>query len=394
MRYNQKLIVKSTNKYSKVISHAEIILKDYDLCENCLGRLFSRKIGVSSNKLLGRKIHHALKKKHSKCYICKNLLEHLDSYEEKILHKSSDFQFSSFQIGATLKPSLIDRDDIIRSKFKLRGIDSIKTDITKEISKKFVKKTKTIVEHFFPDLTITINFKSNSFEFHSKPVFIFGRYLKMARGFSQKQKACDNCNGIGCGSCQYHGLSGFDSVEGMISQFLYEKFGAKQVKIAWIGGEDKSSLVLGTGRPFFAKIINPIKRKTSIPKKVKLDKIVLQGLKMVNQMPKEPIKFKSVVEISVNTDNKINSTKLKLLKNLKKSPITVYERFDKHNEKNVYSIKYKKTSPQSFLINLKVDGGLPIKRFVDGNNISPTLSDLLDSQCRCKEFDFYEIDLK
>jgi len=116
MRYNQKLIVKSTNKYSKVISHAEIILKDYDLCENCLGRLFSRKIGVSSNKLLGRKIHHVLKKKHSKCYICKNLLEHLDSYEEKILHKSSDFQFLSFQIGATLKPSLIDRDDIIRRK--------------------------------------------------------------------------------------------------------------------------------------------------------------------------------------------------------------------------------------------------------------------------------------
>ncbi len=111
-------------------------------------------------------------------------------------------------------------------------------------------------------------------------------------------------------------------------------------------------------------------------------------------MPKEPIKFKSLVEISVNTDNKISPTKLKLLKNLKKLPITVYERFDKRNEKNVYSVKYKKTSSESFLINLKVDGGLPIKRFVDGNNVSPTLSDLLDSKCRCNEFDFYEIDLQ
>jgi tRNA pseudouridine synthase 10 len=394
MSYNQKLVVKSLNKYPDVNSQAGIILKDYDLCDNCLGRLFSRNIGVSSNKLLGRKIHQSLKKKHFKCYICKNLLEHLESYEEKLIEKTSGLQFSSFLIGAILKPSLIDRDDIIRSKFKLRGIDSIKTDITKEISKKIVRKTKASIEHYSPDLTITINFKNDSFEFRSKPVFLFGRYLKTERGFTQKQKPCENCNGIGCGMCQYHGLSGYDSVEGKISLFLYEKFGAKQVKIAWIGGEDKSSIVLGNGRPFFAKIINPAKRKIRIPKKVKLKPIVLQELKIVNQMPKKPIKFKSIIELSVNTENEISPTKLKLLKNLKKSPIIVYEQFDKRNEKKVYSLNYKKISPRSFSINFKVDGGLPIKKFVDGDNISPTLTDLLDSKCRCNVFDFYQIDMQ
>jgi tRNA pseudouridine synthase 10 len=394
MSYNQKLVVKSLNKYTDVNSQAGIILKDYDLCDNCLGRLFSRNIGVSSNKLLGRKIHQSLKKKHFKCYICKNLLEHLESYEEKLIEKTSGLQFSSFLIGAILKPSLIDRDDIIRSKFKLRGIDSIKTDITKEISKKIVRKTKASIEHYSPDLTITINFKNDSFEFRSKPVFLFGRYLKTERGFTQKQKPCENCNGIGCGMCQYHGLSGYDSVEGKISLFLYEKFGAKQVKIAWIGGEDKSSIVLGNGRPFFAKIINPAKRKIRIPKKVKLKPIVLQELKIVNQMPKKPIKFKSIIELSVNTENEISPTKLKLLKNLKKSPIIVYEQFDKRNEKKVYSLNYKKISPRSFSINFKVDGGLPIKKFVDGDNISPTLTDLLDSKCRCNVFDFYQIDMQ
>jgi tRNA pseudouridine synthase 10 len=394
MSYNQKLVVKSLNKYTDVNSQAGIILKDYDLCDNCLGRLFSRNIGVSSNKLLGRKIHQSLKKKHFKCYICKNLLEHLESYEEKLIEKTSGLQFSSFLIGAILKPSLIDRDDIIRSKFKLRGIDSIKTDITKEISKKIVRKTKASIEHYSPDLTITINFKNDSFEFRSKPVFLFGRYLKTERGFTQKQKPCENCNGIGCGMCQYHGLSGYDSVEGKISLFLYAKFGAKQVKIAWIGGEDKSSIVLGNGRPFFAKIINPAKRKIRIPKKVKLKPIVLQELKIVNQMPKKPIKFKSIIELSVNTENEISPTKLKLLKNLKKSPIIVYEQFDKRNEKKVYSLNYKKISPRSFSINFKVDGGLPIKKFVDGDNISPTLTDLLDSKCRCNVFDFYQIDMQ
>lgn len=385
--------MKPSNKAVKINSQAEIILKDYDLCENCLGRLFSRKMGVSSNKTLGKKIFQSLKKKPQKCYICKNLFKHIESYVDTLLEKTSEFQFSSFLVGAILKPSIVDRDDVIRSKFKLRGIDGIKTDITKEISKKFAKQTRATIEHLFPDLTITINFKDNSFEFRSKPVFIFGRYLKTQRGFTQKQKPCPECNGGGCRICQYHGLSGYDSVEGHISQFLYEKFEAKQVKIAWIGGEDKSSLVLGNGRPFFAKVINPLKRKIRFPKKIKLNSIVLQELKIINQMPKEPIKFKSIIELSVEAENEVDSTKLKLLKNLKKSPIIVYEKFDKRNEKKVYSLKYKKTSPQSFSINLTVDGGLPIKKFVDGDNISPTLTDLLDCQCRCKEFDFHQIDL-
>lgn len=386
--------MKSSTKYATINLQAEIILKDYDLCENCLGRLFSRKMGVSSNQILGKKILQSFKKKHSKCYICKNLLEHIESYVEKLLEKTSELQFSSFQVGAILKPSIVDRDDIIRSKFKLRGIDSIKTDITKEISKKFARKTRASIEHLSPDLTITINFKDDSFEFHSKPAFIFGRYLKTQRGITQKQKPCEECNGSGCRTCQFHGLSGYDSVEGKISQFLYEKFQAKQVKIAWIGGEDKSSLVMGNGRPFFAKIINPSKRKIRFPKKIELNPVILQELKIVNQMPKEPIKFKSIIELSVEAENEISTTKLKLLKNLKKSPIIVYEKFDKRNEKKVYSLKYKKTSPQSFSINLTVDGGLPIKKFVDGDNISPTLTDLLDCRCRCKEFDFHQIDLK
>ena len=44
-------------------------------------------------------------------------------------------------------------------------------------------------------------------------------------------------------ACNFHGISDFDSVEGKISQFFYEKFSSPQVKITWIGGEDKTSLL-------------------------------------------------------------------------------------------------------------------------------------------------------
>ena len=48
-----------------------------------------------------------------------------------MLDVSSNYSFSSFSVGAMIKPSIIDRDDYIRSKYKLKGIDSVKTDISK-----------------------------------------------------------------------------------------------------------------------------------------------------------------------------------------------------------------------------------------------------------------------
>ena len=40
----------------EIIPIANQILKDYDLCDSCLGRLFSKQMNLSSNKLLGKKL--------------------------------------------------------------------------------------------------------------------------------------------------------------------------------------------------------------------------------------------------------------------------------------------------------------------------------------------------
>jgi len=387
--------VKIKSKYQSVNSQAQIILREYDLCNNCLGRLFSKKLGVSSNKLLGIKIRKSIKKKNSKkCYICKNLHANLDFFMKKIFDDTSDFQFSTFQFGSTLKPSVVDCDDLIRSKFKLRGIDGIKSEITSEVGKKFAKKTRKKPDNISSDLNITINFKNNSLEIRSKSVFLFGRYLKKSRGLPQKQKACENCGRKGCHQCNFHGISEFDSVEGIISKFLYKKFVANQVKISWIGGEDRTSLVLGKGRPFFVKIINPKKRKVRFQSKIIHDGIVIQNLKPVDQMPKAPTKFKSKIELSVTTETNLNSTDLKKLRTIPESPIKISDKFDKVTEKRVYSLKYKKTTPNSFQLLLDVDGGFPVKNFVDGKNVSPNLTDLLNTECKCEIFDFLEITLQ
>ena len=385
--------MKTISILSSVTEDAKKIQKDYNLCDSCLGRLFVKKLSLTSNRLLGKKIHKKISKKSTKCYICKDLIDNLDTFHSNILEKTRDYQFDSFLVGAILKHSIIERDDLIRSKYQLKGIDSVKTDISRQLAKNLSQKTKSVIDHLKPELTITVNFKNNSIDLRSKSLILAGRYTKNSRVLPQKQKSCQNCKGKGCLTCNFHGISGFDSVEGKISQFLYEKFSSPQVKITWIGGEDKTSLVKGKGRPFFAQIINPKKRKIRLPKKINLKEIELHGLKQISSIPKSPLRFRSKIELFLETKDELSSIQLKKLNELKNSQIAIYED-SKRIEKSSYSIKYAKTGPKSFRLLLEVDGGVPIKKFVDGETVFPNLSDLLDTKCFCKEFDFRQVTIQ
>ena len=377
------------SEYKKIIPIANQILKKHELCEHCLGRLFSKKLHLSSNKLLGKKLHKN-RNPAKKCYICKNLFDNLNHFLKIMIDVSSDYSFQTFSVGAIIKPSIVDRDDCIRSQFKLRGIDSIKTDITKELSKSFSKKTKHVVDNRNPEFTFTLNFKDESCQIHSKSITLSGRYVKSMRGISQKQKSCDNCSGKGCRFCNFHGISEFDSVEGMISQFIFEKMGGTVAKFTWIGGEDKPSLVLGDGRPFFVKLQNPHKRKLRLTSKI-FKSLKINNLKIVSDFPKKPLKFISSIKMRISTESEIEIKNMKKLKDLTKSPVVVYDVSGKRSEKKISYVKYKKISKNEFSLFLKADGGLPIKRFVNGDDISPGVSLILDNHCKCLEFDFLDI---
>ncbi|TBR07363.1 MAG: pseudouridine synthase [Candidatus Nitrosotenuis sp.] len=364
------------------------ILKEYDLCDVCLGRLFAKRLGLVSNKKLGAKIHHALKIKSAKCYVCKNIFDGVGSQVAKMLDASSDHDFATFLVGTKIKPSILDRDDHMRSRFRLRGIDGIKTNITRELAKQFSRKTKKKVESSEPDLVFMIDFKEDSCTVQAKPVFLWGKYTKTERGMPQKQKPCTTCLGKGCIDCNRHGISEFDSVEGLISKYLFEKFGAVQTKITWIGGEDSTSLVLGSGRPFFVKLLHPKKRHPRLPKKIPLGKVVVNNLKLINKTPTGPVQFTSKVKLCISCENKVEQAALSRLDALEKNTIAVYEKSGRRTEKLIQNIQYKTDSENSFHLSMTAGGGLPLKRFVSGDDVFPNISDILENKCKCDTFDF------
>ena len=378
-------------KYDKIILQSKSILNEYDLCDNCLGRFFISFTHLTSVRILGNQIRHSINSRIvTKCYICKNIFSNIDLYVKMMQDTSFGYKFSTFTVGAILKQSIIERDDKLRSIFQLRGIDGIKTAITKELGKKFVMKTKKHIDHLSPDTTFTINFKTEQCNVKTKPIFLYGRYLKDKRGLSQKEESCKDCKGKGCIFCNNHGIVSFDGVEGKMAKFLYEKFKTEQVKFTWIGGEDKTSLVMGDGRPFFAKLISPKKQNIKLTKKSNLNEITIRDLRKIDYIPNGSIHFKSKTKILVSTKNNIISNKLKKLKYLTNTPIEITDS-SRQYKKTIYNLKYKKCSLQSFTVEIEADGGIPIKRLVDGSDIIPNISSIMGVQCSCKKFDINQI---
>ncbi len=395
-------------EYDKIILQSKFILKECDLCDNCLGRFFINSAHLSSGKRLGNKIRNSINSRAAtKCYVCKNLFSNADLYVRMMQNASIGYEFSTFTVGAILKQSIIERDDRLRSKFHLRGVDGIKTAVTRELGKKFVKKTKKRIDHLSPDITFTINFRTEQCNVKTKPTFLYGRYIKDKRGLPQKGESCKDCKGKGCIFCNNHGIVSFDSVEGKISQLLYEKFETKQVKFTWIGGEDKTSLVMGDGRPFFAKLLSPKKRNVRLVKKSNLGEIMVHALRTIDVIPNGSIRSKSKIKMWVSTKDNISSKKLKNLKQLVAVPIEtvpiVREALDyftgstkKQHKREIHKLKYKKISLQSFTVEIEVDGGITIKPLVDGIpflgfRIIPNITSLLGTQCSCEKFDVNQI---
>ena len=360
------------------------LIQNYVLCEHCTDRLVS--------KIPGKK-HQVKFSKNSnkKCYICKNIFDTIDLMSLYIIEKLNDFHFKTFHLGIILKPSLLERDDFIKSRFKIQGVENLKFSIAKQLEKKISTKTHATRIYDNPDIFIEADFKDMSCKLRTKPLIVYGRYNKKIRNISQKQSSCRSCNGIGCHNCEFKGIISSKTIEQIISKFFIEKFECKQVKINWIGGEDQLSLVMGNGRPFFAKLINPKKRNKLLRKTCDLKDITLSELQKISVQPKGFVKFKSEVSITIETKKPISSTHLKKLKTLVNTPILNSTDEKKNFTKYIYQIKYKKLGKNQFYLDILADGGIPIKSLIEKSDLTPNISDLIKNPCRCQQFDFKNI---
>jgi tRNA pseudouridine synthase 10 len=241
------------SEIKKVLKLATIV----PVCSWCVGRQLTSNVGRA--KELGDSI--GARTVPEGCTLCCDSYAKKDELTEKVIEQLQDFEFATFQVGVSISKACIEKEDELKTKFKLNKGIGVKKALTilfkTELSNRLQKEIKN--ENW--DVLAQIDVSKRFVSIHSSPIVLLVKYVKLEHGIHTKQPNCTSCNGSGCEKCNNKGYElGSRSVENIISEEFTRAFESNKISISWSGIDDSDTLVLGNGRPVYLRILEPRKR--------------------------------------------------------------------------------------------------------------------------------------
>ncbi|MGZ5471670.1 MAG: hypothetical protein ACXWE0_08350 [Nitrososphaeraceae archaeon] len=301
-----------------------------------------------------------------------------------------NYSYRSFTIGSSLPYYMFDKEDYIRSRYKLKDREDIKSSFNFEIRNKFKSLSKKKLNLINPDIKINIFISGNneySITILSRSLYLLGRYNKkkfMAQREKNSLKNDPNGNDDKI-------ISKKQTIETIIKKTLSNCIRSDRMVFTWYGSEDDNSQVLGKGRLFLIQLINPRERTIKINKVFTDDGMSFKIIEKRDIFGNIKRNFRIKNKIFIKASNPIDKIHLIKLMKLNNSIIS-YRYKSKTIYKKIYYIKFKKLDPFHLIINIECDSGLFLRQFVEGRNfIEPNISLVLHTQCECLKFDIMDI---
>lgn len=319
-----------------------------------------------------------------KCYICKGLFSKVEIYARRIKKELKEYEFNNISVGVRISRDIQEREDELRSIFRIHGKPSIKSQflnlLIKHIGNSFIVGTN-------PELLIIVDTSTRNIEYISKSIYFYGRYTK-SQGISQRKKQCKICNGKGCEACKGKGEI-MPSVESFISKGLLGISRGRDVILTWLGREEPDSIVYPPGRPFIAEIKEPKKRNLmrTINFSGLLGRITVTGT-FLAERPKHPI-LRQTLKLYLEGDYNLDDIK-RVEEFFSDREIQVLKGSGNKALKKVYYIKFDKGNKN--VLEAEIDLGIPPRRLVEGGIVSPSISEILKANVRCLKFDIVRVD--
>jgi len=328
-----------------------------------------------------------------RCFICGGISSNLGGITEKVVSGLKKFEFKTFSVGLMLPPGVQEREDTVRSELKIRGGETIKSELAGRLAGAVVKGMRggKKIDRLHPDATVLVDIGNKSVEVSSKPLFLYCRYTK-PRGVAQRMLFCEACDGRGCERCKGAGYSRVPSVERVVSRKLGHLLGSKKFKFTWFGSEDSDSLVLPPGRPIVIESKNPRRRRAPKTLKLRTGKggMTVSGIHAVTKKFEHPA-FTFMTRIVMRAESRVAGEDLKRLQKEMRNALVQY-RNNKGRlvDKKIYFVKASARG-KKITADVKLDGGLPVKRLVSGEAVSPSFSESLRMPLRCERFDIMRV---
>jgi len=389
-----------------------------NICNHCLGRIFSKEIEGPGNLIRGERLKSSLENldgkysKADKCCICNDLFEEMDKMIQQALNiiEEEEINFSNFLVGCRVDSKVLEREEKIHQKLGV-DVENIKKEINREFGKEFATLLSKEVEFDSPNLVLMVDFKSETVDITINPIFIESKYRKLVRNIPQTKWPCNRCKGRGCEKCNFTGKMYLETVEELISDVMIKAANGTGAKFHGAGREDIDVRMLGSGRTFVLEISEPKIRDLDLGNlqaevnKYAEGKVEISEMKYVPRNRKAEIKQSStdtykVYKALVEIDDEIDPKTLDSLKSLniinQRTPIRVsHRRADKIRTRKIRKLDYKPLGSKCFEITLECEGGLYIKELISGdeNRSKPSVAEVLGTNAKCVQLDVLEVNI-
>lgn len=385
-------------------------LRESQLCDPCLGRLFAKVGRGFENRLRGALLRESLAlPPEGDCAVCGGITAKFDYFADLAAEAFSGWEHSTFLIGTKFDQEIVAKEESLWADIGAASAEAIKAEFNREIGKRVEKNTGKTAEFLKPDIVAVIDTTYESAEVQVASLYIYGRYNKYSREIPQTRWPCRECMGKGCARCNETGKMYADSVEEFVGRVALRHTGGKDHRFHGMGREDIDARMLGTGRPFVLEIKDPRKRtldcaalETEV--NASTDSIKVSGLRpsdgnevaeiklarplksyRVHAVFGTPVREENLKEVVVS----LGGTNI-----AQQTPIRVrHRRADMNRDRRVMAIEAKALSPTEAVFDITAEAGTYIKEFVhgDGGRTVPSISGELGVACEVKTLDVLEI---
>ena len=353
----------------------------FSLCRSCFGRIAAGSPGDGGRG--------AVRGAPKSCYVCRGMMDCAESMSDVIMERARGYDFGTFSVGATLKPSVLDRDDHARSRMRARGAVSVKGELTRTLRRIISARTGRRPDTVDPDITILMDTRFGSCEIRSRHLVVEAMYVKRSRGMAQKMAPRGRCGGPGGADCGFGGKAQ-GSIEKAFSDHISDALGCGDLCFTWSGSEDASSRVLGNGRLFYVRVKNP--RRRDITAEYGVKGVRFHRMRIVPRVPARMPVLRSQIRIVVNFPDGSPSD-LAAIHGMA-GDVRIEDSDGRQTTKIIHSARYRRLAGGRAQVSIDAEGGIPIKRFVDGDRVWPSISEALQARCECVRFDFMDIAYK
>ena len=322
------------------------------------------------------------------CFICSGALDAVDAVADRARRETGAYEFSTFAVGVTLPEGVQEREDELRSDLRLKGSETVKAQAARLVASWVARSTRRRVNKGRPDLSILVDFRAGDVSVASRPAFFYGRYSKPA-GVSQRRTFCSECRGAGCQKCRGTGFERVPSVEEALRRKVAGFTGSEKMVFTWLGSEDRGSKVFHPGRPFVVEVKSPKGRRIP-PKFGARVKGGLVSVSSARTLPSKPLRlppFRFLTRIRAKSASRVTAEGLgELRSRFRRAEVTFERPGNRPAVKTVYRVAATARG-RDLVIDAELDGGLPVKRFVSGQLVSPSVSEVLKTEVGCRTFD-------